>query len=171
MIITNHCFLCGKILNKLIKIIHRVVFPGGAVWFNQTNGFSEAGRHIYEIASDMNDNGEFFPIWGTCLGFELLTYLSADDNEHRSDCSSDKQALHLDFKEGFRQSTMFKRASDEIVNILSTEPVTSNFHHYCVTENDLKTVGIDDQWSVISTNKDWNGFEFISTLEHTKYVL
>lgn len=112
----------------------RVLLPGGATWFNQSNGYAEAGRHIYDIAVDMNERGDFFPLWGTCLGFELLTYLSADGREHRAHCSSNNQALPLVFKDDFESSRLFKGASENIVKILKTEAVTSNFHQYCVTE-------------------------------------
>lgn len=82
----------------------------------------------------MNERGEYFPLWGTCLGFELLTYLSADGREHRADCKSSNQALPLVFKKDYRSSRMFKKAPEGIMNILANDPVTSNFHQYCVTE-------------------------------------
>lgn len=110
------------------------MLPGGATWFNQSNGYADAGRHIYDIAIEMNDQGDYFPLWGTCLGFELLTYLSAGGREHRAHCSSTNQALPLVFKDDFKSSRLFQGASEEIVKILKTEAVTSNFHQYCVTE-------------------------------------
>jgi len=116
------------------SFLRSVLFPGGATWFNQSNGYSEAGRIIYDIATSMNDEGDYFPIWGTCLGFELLTYLSANDNEHRAHCSSTNQALPLVFKDDFRASRLFKDTPDRIVKILESEAVTPNFHQYCVTE-------------------------------------
>jgi gamma-glutamyl hydrolase len=112
----------------------RILLPGGATYFNQTNGYAEAGRHIYEIAINMNKQGTYFPLWGTCLGFELLTYLSAEGREHRAHCSSQSQGLPLVFKDDFKSSRMFKSASEETIKILETEAVTSNFHQYCVTE-------------------------------------
>jgi hypothetical protein len=122
-------------LNLLPSIfIHRILFPGGSTWFNQTNGYSEAGRHIYDIAVEMNEKGNYFPLWGTCLGFELLTYLSANGVEHRARCSSQNQALHLEFKEDFQSSRMFQNAPENIVKILANESVTANFHQFCVTE-------------------------------------
>lgn len=42
----------------------RVLFPGGGLWFYTAQGYSEAGQHIYAIAKEMNDAGEYFPIWG-----------------------------------------------------------------------------------------------------------
>uniref|UniRef100_A0A336MIE1 folate gamma-glutamyl hydrolase n=1 Tax=Culicoides sonorensis TaxID=179676 RepID=A0A336MIE1_CULSO len=149
--------------------INGVLFPGGATWFNQSNGYADAGQFIYEIAKEMNDNGTYFPIWGTCLGFELLTYVDAKGNEHRDDCSSQNQALHLDFKTDFMESRLFRNASKEIIEDLKRKPVTSNFHRFCVTEKALQEAGIADNWRVMSTNYDWNGFLFISTMEHTKY--
>lgn len=117
-----------------ILTFYRILFPGGALWFNQTDGYAEAGRHIYDIASKMNEDGDYFPLWGTCLGFELLTYLSADGNEHRASCYSKNQALPLEFKSDFRSSRLFTAASDEVIEILQKEPVTANFHQFCVTE-------------------------------------
>lgn len=49
---------------------------------------------------EINDNGTYFPVWGTCLGFELLVYLSANSSEPRTYCSSSAQALPLEFTEG-----------------------------------------------------------------------
>lgn len=111
-----------------------MLLPGGATWFNQSNGYAEAGRHIYDIAVEMNEQGDYFPIWGTCLGFELLTYLSADGKEHRADCRSSNQALPLEFKDDFKTSRMFKNAPESVLEILETEAVTANFHQFCVTE-------------------------------------
>ena len=52
---------------------------------------------LIRIAKKLNENGDYFPIWGTCLGFELLTYLAANRVEHRSNCSSHNQPLPLEF--------------------------------------------------------------------------
>lgn len=76
------------------------MLPGGATYFNQSDGYHDAGRFIYEIATDLNRNGVYFPIWGTCLGMELLVYLSAKGYEPRTYCSSMGQSLPLEFTEG-----------------------------------------------------------------------
>ncbi|XP_070505868.1 gamma-glutamyl hydrolase-like [Chironomus tepperi] len=157
-----------KYYEDIMSKLNGILFTGGAVWFYDS-AYAYTGKIIYEIAKQLNENGDFFPLWGTCLGFELLTYLSANRSEHRADCSSTNQALNLEFKDDFRTSRMFKDAGDEVVDILKTEEVTSNFHEYCVTEKNLTTFKIDTDWRVISTNKDWNNFEFISSIEHKRY--
>lgn len=40
---------------------------------------------------------------------------------------------------GFNKSKLFATAPSDVVNILASEPVTANFHRYCVT----KEVGIE----------------------------
>lgn len=79
---------------------NRILLPGGGVWFDDSNGYADAGVHIYDIAKQMNDNGIYFPLFGICLGFELLLYASNAEREYRTVCSSSKQKNTLDFTEG-----------------------------------------------------------------------
>lgn len=74
--------------------------PGGSVYFNNTAGYGEAGEHIVQIAKAINDNGTFFPIWGTCLGMELLVLKLSNNTETRIDCKAQSQSLPLEFKTG-----------------------------------------------------------------------
>ncbi|CAO1304490.1 unnamed protein product, partial [Diamesa hyperborea] len=153
----------------IMSKLNGILLPGGGTYFNQSGGYADAGKHIYDIAIEMNNQGDYFPIWGTCLGFELLTYLSANGNEHRAHCSSMNQPLPLEFQPDYQTSRMFRDAPAKVVKILTTEAVTSNFHQYCVTQKNLTDFNLDSEWRVMSVNKDWNGMEFISTIEHVNY--
>lgn len=48
----------------------------------------------------MNDNGDYFPILGICLGFELLTYVVAERFPHRTRCRAQTLPLQLEFTPG-----------------------------------------------------------------------
>ncbi|KAK0072842.1 hypothetical protein PV325_010701 [Microctonus aethiopoides] len=128
----------------ILSKINGVLFPGGNADFNQTNGFAESGNKIFKIATRMNNNGDYFPIWGTCLGFELLTYLAADCVDFRCDCSAKNVALPLIFKSDFMKSRLFKNAP----------------------EDGLSKVNLANEYRVISLNNDINGLTFISSIEH-----
>lgn len=87
-------------------IIHRVLFPGGDASFRKserTDGYADAGQHIYEIAINMNDEGDYFPIFGTCLGFQYLIILASgtrnDKHQNKKNCSS-KSNQPLKFTKG-----------------------------------------------------------------------
>ncbi|CAL1686453.1 unnamed protein product [Lasius platythorax] len=153
------------ILNK----VNGVLWPGGATYFFQKQGYADAGAAIYRIAKKINERGEYFPILGICLGFELLTYVAANCVEHRTQCSSKNQPLPLEFTRDFREANLFKQAPLDIVRILDKENVTANYHQFCVTMEDLRRVNLTDEFRVLSLNRDKEGLEFISTLEHMRF--
>lgn len=55
----------------------------------------------------MNNNGDYFPLFGICLGFELLTYVAANRIEHRTHCNSINQPLPLEFTKGLLSLYIF----------------------------------------------------------------
>jgi len=64
-----------------MKRINGLVIPGGGTNLMQRNEesgakeftqFAETGRFLIKLARQRNDRGFFIPVWGTCLGFELL---------------------------------------------------------------------------------------------------
>ena len=81
-------------LNKLGKI-NGVLFPGGA----GDSQYEAKARFIYEQAVEMNDKGEFFPIWGICQGYEYLAVFAADEGEDvLTKLESHKVSLPLKFE-------------------------------------------------------------------------
>ncbi|GFG38660.1 hypothetical protein Cfor_09243 [Coptotermes formosanus] len=80
-------------------------------------------------------------------------------------------ALPLELKEGYNGSKLFGNASTHILNILVSENVTANFHHFCVTEANLTSAGLDRDWKVTAVNKDSQGLEFVSSFEHKQYPI
>ena len=56
-----------------INRLDGILFPGG-------NGdYIEFGRSVYNEVKSMNDQGHFYPLWGTCLGFENMAIWAADE--------------------------------------------------------------------------------------------
>ncbi|KAG8269323.1 hypothetical protein J6590_004616 [Homalodisca vitripennis] len=115
----------------MMTSINGVVFPGGGTDFTAPHGYAAAGRIIMDIAQQLQDSGVSIPILGVCQGFQLLMYLSANSTSEGYilvGCNATDVALPLDFRPGFNRSSLFKRASDEIIEILQNLPVTSNHH-------------------------------------------
>ncbi|XP_076629583.1 gamma-glutamyl hydrolase-like [Colletes latitarsis] len=156
---------------NIMKQINGILWPGGSAPFKNSKGYADAGDTIYKIAKKMNDKGDYFPIFGICLGFELLTYVTDVSNrtKHRTPCSADDIALPLEFTNGYKSSKMFADASADIKNILATKSVTVNSHHFCVTQNDLKRSNIFNEFRILSVNHDKEENEFISSLESVNY--
>ncbi|XP_032363503.1 gamma-glutamyl hydrolase-like, partial [Etheostoma spectabile] len=59
--------------------INGLLLPGGDVDI-QTSQFSRAAKIFYNLSLKANDAGDYFPIWGTCQGFQQLSVLTANKN-------------------------------------------------------------------------------------------
>jgi glutamine amidotransferase PdxT len=77
-----------------------LIFPGGEADFNATDGYAAAGWELYRLAKQKNDAGVYFPMWGTCLGFELLIVISANNTDQRKECGVIDVSLPLTFRPG-----------------------------------------------------------------------
>jgi len=55
-----------------LKSLDGVLYPGGG------GDYEHVGRLILKHAISENDAGRFFPVWGTCLGFERLVMYTAN---------------------------------------------------------------------------------------------
>lgn len=63
-------------LQYLVENLDGVLFTGGDQPFLNENGTMTAYAHtacsIYNLVTSLNDAGKHYPMWGTCLGFQLL---------------------------------------------------------------------------------------------------
>lgn len=51
--------------------------PGSSTRFRQPLSVAVSVRFAFILKA--NDNGDYFPVWGTCLGHEELTYLTSGE--------------------------------------------------------------------------------------------
>ncbi|CAD5124476.1 DgyrCDS12757 [Dimorphilus gyrociliatus] len=154
----------------LFDKINGVLLPGGAVRIDNS-AYEVAAEYLYKYAIKANDNGDYFPIWGTCLGMEELTFLTAK-KDIMTQCSSENITVPLNFVRDFKESKLYKNAPEDAIRILKNEHVTSNFHTNCITpkvhENNYK---LSNFYKILSTNIDRHGIEFVSSMEAYDYPI
>lgn len=80
-----------------------MLFPGGSALFSAANGYADAAVVLFSYAIELNNLGIYYPIWGTCLGMEILA-VAEQMEDIRVDCSSHYIPLPLDFKSGLKKS-------------------------------------------------------------------
>ncbi|XP_074029676.1 gamma-glutamyl hydrolase isoform X1 [Leptinotarsa decemlineata] len=153
---------------RVVNYTNGILFPGGGTYFNETGGYGQSAKTIYHLAMKNNDRNIYYPLWGICMGFQVLIF-AQKGIDLRTDCSLKKVALPLDFTEGYESSDLFSKAPREILRILGTKNVTYNQHQYCLTEEVLNNNGVLTDWNILSTNRDASNVEFISTMENRKY--
>ncbi|CAG9861991.1 unnamed protein product [Phyllotreta striolata] len=153
---------------RVVQYTNGVLFPGGSANFTLPGGYGETARTLYKLAKEANDKNEHYPIWGTCLGFEVLPYAQTGTDAVVT-CSVPHGSFTLDFKGDYRNSRLYSPLPLELLDVLTGENVTYNSHHFCLTESGLARRGIASDWHVLSTNTDAAGLKFISSMEHREY--
>uniref|UniRef100_A0AC11DPD3 Gamma-glutamyl hydrolase n=1 Tax=Ovis aries TaxID=9940 RepID=A0AC11DPD3_SHEEP len=114
--------------------------------------------------------GDYFPVWGTCLGFEELIYLvSGESLLTLTDTVGIK--LPLNFSRGTLQSRMFQNFPADLLLSLAVEPLTAHFHKWSLSVmNFTKNEKLKAFFNILTTNTDGN-IDFISTMEGNQYPI
>ncbi|KAI4877036.1 hypothetical protein NFI96_033527, partial [Prochilodus magdalenae] len=153
---------------KIFQSINGLLLIGGSSNL-ETSEFAHTAEVYFKLALKANDVGDYFPIWGTCLGFQLLTVLVAEQNL-LSKTVAENVSLPLNLTSEAPSSRMFEGFPPELLKALTEEALTGNFHHYGVTEQAFKgSEKLSSFFSVLSSNIAEDGAVFVSTMEGRKY--
>lgn len=154
---------------RLFKSINGILFPGGSAKI-QTSNYSNVAKLFYKLAIQSFDDGDYFPVWGTCLGFEVLSYLTSGELL-LTETNTTGIKLPLNFTEAMLQSRMFENFPAELLLSLAVEPLTANFHKLGLSmKNFSENEKLNKFYNVLTTNSDGK-IEFISTMEAYHYPI
>jgi len=163
-------------LRFLFSKINGIIFPGGGTEIRKTPGnrFRESAELLYNLSLDANINGDTFPVHGTCLGMQMLTLMaSQNDSIMCSGCyDSVGTPLPLEFTADAKSSRLFRDMSPALFNATSVENLTENSH-----VNGIVPAMFDANehlkkfFTVLSTNVDTKGKQFVSTFESKDYPI
>uniref|UniRef100_K3WYU7 folate gamma-glutamyl hydrolase n=1 Tax=Globisporangium ultimum (strain ATCC 200006 / CBS 805.95 / DAOM BR144) TaxID=431595 RepID=K3WYU7_GLOUD len=154
-------------LQEMLPQLNGLLFPGGAATVN------DRAEYLYKLAIDLNDNGTYFPVWGTCLGFEWLVQLTTGDlGSLDSGLDANNITLPLNFTDAALSSRLFGGASKELYQWLAEKPITMNNHEQGIGVERFPTFSkLTEFYTVLSTNYDRKGFHFVSAFEAKKYPI
>jgi len=153
---------------ELLSKINGVLFPGGAAPLNDSGYFKTAAL-VFKVARKLNDAGVYFPLWGTCLGFETLHALTAQEDVI-SKVDAENYTVPLNLTKDAFKSRMFQNMDKELLQSLMFEDVALNMHNMGVRPSVYSTnKNLNVMFRVLSTNHDRQGKEFVSTVEGISY--
>lgn len=105
------------------------LFPGGAVDIAAPSQYLTVVETVYNHAIQANQaKPGSFVLHGTCLGFEELAVVTANNASVLTSFNAENISLPLIFTPYAQKSRMFGQAPPFIMDIFSSQPVTMNNH-------------------------------------------
>ena len=152
-----------EVIEKLLSSVNGVLFPGGDSDV-MNSPFQRNAKMAFEYAVSQRNAGKYFPIWGTCMGFQQLSVLAAQSNVLSASNGTWDAPMKLPDLD--RNGRMIHDMSDELFDAVKFEPLTYNAHYNCVSMDSYKkNENLQNFFKILSTNVDNNGKTFISTME------
>ncbi|EGG21402.1 hypothetical protein DFA_01284 [Cavenderia fasciculata] len=160
-------------IETLFKSINGILLPGGgADHLDQLPQYCETLRLLYRLVIDANDRKDYFPLWGTCLGFEQLVMMQANDIHILEQFKASNYTIPLDFTDKVGNSRLFSLASPSIMQDLATLPLTMNNHKFGISPSTFTSNALlDSFFDILSNNLDQEGVAFVSTIEAKNYPI
>ncbi len=157
--------------DELFPKISGLFFAGGNQGIEPDDIYTEDGEQMWELAKAANDDGIFFPIWGTCLGFEELAVLETGDGSVIStDVVATNLPLPLDLTADAADSRLFSGMPTQVVEALQTEAIAFNSHDHGLLVSEFESnPALNDFFDLLSINETPAGQVFVSTMEAKDY--
>lgn len=148
------------------KSVNGLFIPGGETEFIMKNKvFLETVKTFFELSLTSN---EYFPIWGTCFGFELLLCLIGGFNKLKRYPAHGFYPIQITHN-GFH-SRMFESFSKHYLTYLETHKSCNNNHDYGISPSDfMANSHLRRFYNILATSKDENGAEYVAAIEGKFY--
>ena len=187
-VVALHYDSSAEELHRLFKGINGILFPGGGASIASNSTFFQSALFLWNLALEENDRGVHFPIWGTCLGFELIHELVARNFSTASTLSPDVVSggfdsedlpLPLNMTASAANSRLLGRndgrsiLNSQLFLKMQYDRLTYNSHKMGVSPDAYKdeSNGLSSFFTILSTNVDRKGKPFVSTIEGRFYPI
>lgn len=183
-----------KQLVEIFNSINGLLFPGGVVLNS-----SPATSTLLELARQANDAGTYFPVWGTCGGFEVMLqdaagqappplregepapallasaeYTTAKEDKINSETfEAHGLQVVLNVPPSACANKMFTHTlsgAKKLTQLLGSKPLTFNSHsHGTSPAKFAANIPLSNFYEVVGTSADSNGKEFVSMVAGKRY--
>ena len=144
------------VYDALLDQMDGLLLPGGAAPLSAGVVYL-----LYRIRHFNMNGGRYFPVWGTCLGFEFLIEYLMDDNALETGFVASNVSWPL---EQVERRELY--ADEHIYTTVSEQNLTLNNHAQGIRPDVFHADAVlPNYWHVTSINHDERGVPFVSTIE------
>jgi len=159
-------------LKDLFQSVNGLLLTGGDNTLAPETQYFQTASHLWELAKEANLKGDYFPVWGTCQGFQLMCILAAEDQSVLLHDKYDSWniAMPLTLTENANASRLLSGAPSVVISALTEQSSTQNLHHNGVLpETFASSKKLNDVFVLLSVNVDRKGKSFGSTIEGREF--
>mmetsp|Transcript_4434 Transcript_4434/g.15772 ORF Transcript_4434/g.15772 Transcript_4434/m.15772 type:complete len:353 (-) Transcript_4434:75-1133(-) len=153
-------------LRATFEAINAIVFPGGDASLSVDSAYFQTLKLLFEWTKEANSMGDYFPLYGACLGLEALAILVSGNHSILSNTNAqdDPVPLHL----------ATRTADSPFLEYLGPEQVEQVLQKPIAYENHVKGLLVDsydaDQrlrntFRLLTVSYDRNGQAYVSSME------
>jgi len=156
----------------ILNHVNGVIFPGGHAKFQLSKYF----KHL-QIAFDKSLqatwSGDYFPIFGICLGFQhLIAGVAESKITPILDKSLVDKSFPLIYSPLARESRMFGSLPRHLYDILGNKSYAYHNHHFSIDVKDFVTNPMTNRFfKILSTNISPSGNEVVSSVEAFEFPI
>jgi gamma-glutamyl hydrolase len=157
--------------DDVFKKTNGLLFPGGNQGIDPSDIYTEEGEQLWRLAKTANDNGDYYPIWGTCLGFEELAILETGNSGVISlNVVATNLPLPLQSTPDSDKSRLFSSFPPGLLTALETEAIAFNSHDHGLLVSEYEAnIELHSFFDMLSYNETPAGQVFVSTMEARNY--
>lgn len=164
----------SKNLHNYIKKVHGLYLPSGGVFAQTQPEYYYAAKKLIHLAKQQNDMGNYFPVWGACMGFQqMLIVQDGNDNYHDflQKFDSDKNLyLPLIFTDEGYNSRIFSEFSKSRIKDMNVKKCSLHNHKMGISPTKFKrNKNLSSFYKIVNTSYDRNNKPFVSTIEAYDY--
>lgn len=170
-----------EVLTQVLEMTNGMVLPGGAaelVDFKNNNATTEYQNRIHAIMNWVqahNKSGHYYPVWGTCLGFEeLIIHFAGNSGDTLQDGFDDKAQYHnVALNKNFWASKFFSDLSvtrKQIENVFNRD-IAYYYHSEGIAVDHFEKMKLSSHVKLLGSSKNAAGKEFAAIFEAEKFPM
>ena len=158
-----------KQLKQTFEGVNGILFPGGGADIDpKTSQLFKSSAILFELAEKSNRQGQRFPIWGTCLGWELLAVLATKSYAVLNESGKflDEGSNSITVRQ--RDSNIFKALAKSglLREIENSEKIFYFSHMMGVTPEIFENTFDTSCWIITAEGKDRFNKRFVAVAEN-----
>jgi len=158
-------------LKNIFSSVNGILFTGGGLVLAENSSYVKTAKFLLDLALKENDKDVYFPVWGTCQGFELLGVLVGGESalELRA-FDAENLTLPLLWSSDMYNGIMMRNMPYNIYNNLQQYPLTINLHHDGIyPKTFISNKRMKEFFTMDAYNYDRKGTPFASVMEGINY--